>query len=81
MKQLRSDLCEEGIALLLCIAMMVMLTYTVAAKTGAPSSAHSNLNLISVQHEKDMVDSSGGTVIFVLQDSDTEITMRKTNLS
>lgn len=70
---------KKGITVLLCVAMIVMLTFTVSAKNGAPSGAHFNLNIISVQHEKDMVDSYGGRVIFVLQDDVAEITMRKTN--
>ena len=69
---------KKGLTLLLCVATIVMFTFAVSANNGAPSGAHFNLNLISVQHEKNMVDSSGGRVIFVLQDDAVEITMSKT---
>jgi len=62
---------KKGLTLLICVVMIVMFTF----KVSAPNSAHFNLNLISVQHEKDMVDSYGGRVIFVLQDDAVEITM------
>lgn len=69
---------KKGLTLLLCVAMIVMFTFAVSANNGAPSGAHFNLNLISVQHEKNMVDSYGGRVIFVLENDDVEITMTKT---
>jgi len=66
-------------ALLLCLLMVVMLGLTASAKNGAPSGAHFNLNLISVQHPKDMTDTEGGRVIFVLEGKETIITMKKIN--